>query len=400
VSNLESTGISHPAIRDPLDALVQHGLEQGLYLGAVYAVVQDGSIHARGAVGRRREAPDAPAGWDTIFDLASLTKPVATATSVLCLAQEGHFHLGEEIGSLLPVASGPRLSAVTVRHLLTHTSGLPAWRDFHSHGGTRDEIVARVAATDREHPIGTRYVYSDLGYLLLGALVEHVSGERLDRFAAARIFTPLGMTDTGYVPDAASTARVAATRCPRRGILHGTVHDENAAAMGGIAGHAGLFGTAADLARYASALLATLATGPRVWGMGDGERQGQTVSSEACPPTRPQTPDPRPQTLFPLSPLVAAAMARGAIDPRVGGSTLGWFAPPNGMLPAGDFLPGDAFGHTGFTGTSLVIVPSAGLAVILLTNRVYQERDAGPFLRFRKRFHNAVAGLLSVIRPG
>jgi CubicO group peptidase (beta-lactamase class C family) len=316
-------------------------------------------------VGRRREAPDEPATWDTIFDLASLTKPVATATALLLLAQEGAFHLGEEVGALLPAAAGPRLAGVTLRHLLTHTSGLPAWRDFHSHGWGRDEIAARVAATDREHPIGARYVYSDLGYILLGALVEAVSGERLDRFVVDRIFRPLSMADTGYLPSGEPTARLAATRCPRRGVLLGPVHDENAAAMEGVAGHAGLFGTAPDLARYATALLATLRRGA------------------------PQSPE------LPLGPLAAAAMAGSAIDSGIGGSTLGWFAPPNGMLPAGDFLPGDAFGHSGFTGTSLLIVPSLELAVVLLTNRVYQEREAGPFLRFRRRFHNAVAGVVA-----
>jgi CubicO group peptidase (beta-lactamase class C family) len=352
-------------ICNPLDSLLARGLDEGLYLGAVYAVARGETVIARGAVGRRREAPDEPATWETVFDLASLTKPVATATAVLLLAQEGAFHLGEEIGALLPAAAGARLAGVTLRHLLTHTSGLPAWRDFQSHGGGREEIVARVAASDREHPTGTRYVYSDLGYILLGALVEAVSGERLDRFADDRIFRPLGMGDTGYLPSEERSTRLAATRCPRRGVLLGPVHDENAAALEGVAGHAGLFGTAPDLLRYATALLVTLAPSPR------------------CPVPP-----------FPLSPLAAAAMARGAIDPGLGGSTLGWFAPPNGMLPAGDFLPADAFGHTGFTGTSLLIAPSLGLAVILLTNRVYQERDAGPFLRFRRRFHNAVAGMV------
>jgi CubicO group peptidase (beta-lactamase class C family) len=213
-----------------------------------------------------------------------------------------------------------------------------------------------VAAAEREHPIGARYVYSDLGFILLGAVVEQVSGRGLAEFTAARIFGPLGMTDTGFCPGPERAVRLAATRCPRRGVLLGPVHDENAAALGGVAGHAGLFGTTGDLARYAAMLL----------------RGGDLL----------------------LSTLTAAAMARNALDPAVGGSSLGWFTPPNGMLPAGDFLPADAFGHTGFTGTSLVIVPSLDLAAILLTNRVYQERDSTPFLRFRRRFHNVVAGLL------
>jgi CubicO group peptidase (beta-lactamase class C family) len=377
----------------PLDALLQRGLDAGLYLGAVYALVRDGEIVAEGAVGRQTEAPDRPVTRETIFDLASLTKPIATATSILRLAQEGEFHLGEEVAAFLPGEWGARLEGITLRHLLTHTSGLPAWRDFHSHGWSRAEIVARVAASDREHPIGARYVYSDLGFILLGAVVEHVSGARLDAFVASRVLAPLQMASTGYLPAADRRDRLAATRCPRRGILIGSVHDENAAAMDGVAGHAGLFGTAPDLARYAGALLRNLSPQPP-------PRSGEGESDAQLPPPRSGEGGRGGEVPFPLSPLVARPMLRNLLDPAIGGSSLGWFTPPNGMLPSGDFLPDDAFGHTGFTGTSLVLVPSLDLAVILLTNRVYQERECGgappaaPFLRFRRRFHNAVAGTL------
>lgn len=339
-----------------LDALLAFGLEQELYLGAVYTVVHGGEVVAEGAVGRQSEEPDRPATRETIFDLASLTKPVATATAIMLLAEEGTFHLGEEVAAYLPDGTAERLGGITLRHLLTHTSGLPAWRDFHSHGWSRAEIVARVAAADRDHPIGARYVYSDLGFILLGAVVEQVAGLGLAELTAARIFRPLGMNDTGFLPGPERAERLAATRCPRRGVLLGPVHDENAAAMEGVAGHAGLFGTAGDLARYAAMLL----------------RGGEPL----------------------LGALTVGAMARDALDPAVGGSSLGWFTPPNGMLPAGDFLPGDTFGHSGFTGTSLLIVPSLDLAAILLTNRVYQERDSTPFLRFRRRLHNVVASLI------
>lgn len=386
-----------------LDALLAAGHDEGLYLGAVYAIVRGGAVVAEGAVGRRREAPDEPAEWETIWDLASLTKPVATATAILSLAEEGAVHLDEEVGSFLPEGVGTRLEGITLRHLLTHTSGLPAWRDFHSRGWSRDEIIARVAATDREHPIGSRYVYSDLGFILLGAVVEAVSGKRLDAYAAERIFAPLGMTDTGFCPAGERAGRLAATRCPRRGVLLGPVHDENAAAMDGVAGHAGLFGTASDLVRYAHALLATLASArpaPGARAHRRPESAGPVPDKAGDRPVSVETTEGGPlkareaSAVFPIGSLAAAAMARNAIDPAIGGSSLGWFTPPNGMLPAGDFLPADAFGHTGFTGTSLVIVPSLDLAVILLTNRVYQERDAATFLRFRRRFHNAVAGAM------
>jgi CubicO group peptidase (beta-lactamase class C family) len=218
-----------------------------------------------------------------------------------------------------------------------------------------------VRASERSRPPGTGYAYSDLGYLLLGEVVRSVSGQTVAEFAAERIFGPLGMRDTGYLPAAELQPRLAATRCPdRQRVLLGEVHDGNCHTVGGVAGHAGLFGTAGDLVTYARMLL------------GGGVLEGVRV----------------------LSPLAVAQMGRDQNPPGLNGHSLGWFTRPNGYLPAGDFLPDDTFGHTGFTGTSLLICPSLDLAVVLLTNRVYQERDAAAFIRFRRRFHNAVASLV------
>jgi CubicO group peptidase (beta-lactamase class C family) len=345
-----------------VDAVVRTGLEARLYTAAAYALVRAAEGAAVSAFGSLLEPAGRPVTPETLFDLASLTKPIATASSVLALAEDGEFHLGEEVGRFLPLPGADPLEGVTLRHLLTHTSGLPAWCRYHSQELGREEILRRTRATERERPIGARFVYSDLGYILLGAVVEAVTGKSLADFARARLFEPLGMVDTTFCPAETLRDRIADTRCPDRGrVLVGEVHDGNANAMGGIAGHAGLFSTVLDVARFARMLLRG--------GRGEGCRV--------------------------LGPLTVGAMSRNALGPQVGGCSFGWFTPPNGMLPAGDFLPGDAFGHTGFTGTSIVVVPSLDLAAIWLTNRVTSESDGGDFLRLRRRFHNAVAGALS-----
>jgi CubicO group peptidase (beta-lactamase class C family) len=341
--------------------LLAAGSAEGLYLGAAYRVVRAGAVIAGGETGLAGEAPDRKVGPDTIFDLASLTKPMATATSILILAERGAFHLDQEAARFLPERAARPLAGITLRNLLTHTSGLPGWRQYHSQGLDRETILQEVQTATRERPIGSRFVYSDLGFMLLGSVVEQVAGESLDRFARQNIFRPLGLRSATYLPPAAWNRRIAATYCPDRDrVLVGEVHDGNCAAMGGVAGHAGLFSTAEEVATYAAMILA------------GGSLRGVRI----------------------LGPLAVRQMATSQLPPEVGGSSLGWFMAPNGMLPAGDFLPAGAFGHTGFTGTSLIISPALDLAVVLLTNRVYRRRDPADFLAFRRRFHNAVAAAI------
>ena len=344
---------------DSLSVLLQRGLEAGLYLGAVYAIVdRDGRVRSQGGVGEAQ--PGIGADPDTVWDLASLTKPLATATSLLILAQEGLLHLDEEVSTFLPGAGGS-LSGITLRHCLTHVSGLKAWEKLHSQALSPQAALGRVLTAERSRPPLTGYAYSDLGYILLGEVVGAVAGSAIDHFARRRVFEPLGMASTTYRPGAEMRSRMAATHCPDRGrVLVGEVHDGNCATLGGVAGHAGLFGSSRDLVQYATMLLQA--------GMGPAGRI--------------------------LCPLAVREMGRNQNPPGLNGHTVGWFTRPSGYLPAGDFLPADTFGHTGFTGTSLLIVPSLGIAVILLTNRVYCEREGGDFLRFRRRFHNAVAGCL------
>lgn len=347
---------------DSLQLLIEQGLAEGLYLGASYRVCQlEAGTLASGVVGRAQEGPDVAVTAGTVWDLASITKPVATATSILMLAQEGRFHLDEPVSAFLP-SPAPGLSGVTLRHCLTHTSGLRPWTQLHSRELSRSEIVAEVCAAEPQRPPGMGYAYSDLGYILLGEVVQSVSGQNVAAFARERIFEPLGMGRTCYLPPREWRSHTAATRCPDRArVLVGEVHDGNSAAMEGISGHAGLFGTVADLVTYGRMLL------------NEGELNGARI----------------------LCPLAARQMMCNQNPPGISGHTLGWFTRPNGYLPAGDFLPEGTFGHTGFTGTSLLLSPTLGLVAILLTNRVYQQREAGDFIRFRRRFHNAIAGILA-----
>lgn len=344
-----------------LDGLIEQGLANGLFLGAAYRVIKKPDlVLANGRMGFALQEPLTRVLANTVWDLASLTKPIATATSILILAEAGEFHLDEEIRRFLPGA-GSSLEGITLRHCLTHTSGLKSWEQFHSHGWERTEILQRVIASVPENAPGTAYAYSDLGYILLGEVVEQITQRSLPQFAEDWVFDPLGIRSTRFLPPDEWARRIAATRCPdRQRVLIGEVHDGNCAAMGGVAGHAGLFGTLDDLTLYARMLL------------NEGELDGTRV----------------------LSRLAALQMMKNQNPPGLNGHTLGWFTRPSGYLPAADFWPEDTFGHTGFTGTSLLISPSAGIAAILLTNRVYMENDGSDFLRFRRRFHNAIAAMI------
>lgn len=352
-----------------LQELMEEGVAAGLYPAGVFSVfAADGRQLAGGAAGTLGPdgavLPDA----DTVWDLASLTKPLVTATCLLHLAERGLLHLGEPVASYLPGPS-PALEGITLRHCLTHTAGLRAWENLYAAGESRDEVLARLRRSERQRPPGTGYTYSDLGYILLGEAVSAAAGAPLEELSAARVFAPLGMTSTGYRPPAAWQPRLAPTRALETGEIRvGTVHDDNCRALGGAAGHAGLFGSLRDLQRYGAWLLRP-----------DAAQRAPGACGEAGGV---------------LSPLAAAQMAANQNPPGIDGHTLGWFTRPNGFLPAGDFLPADTFGHTGFTGTSLLLCPSLGAGILLLTNRVYQQRDAGEFLRFRRRFHNAAAALL------
>ncbi|MGH7584788.1 MAG: serine hydrolase domain-containing protein [Gemmatimonadales bacterium] len=289
----------------------------------------------------------------TVYDLASLTKVVALTSAALHEVEAGALDLDAPVQRYVPEFAGPGKERVTVRHLLTHSSGLPAWRELFREAPTRDSALAIVFATPLDTLPGTGEVYSDLGAILAGVVVERVSGTRLSALANQQVFRPLGMRDTRYAPPESWQARIAPTENdPWRGrILRGEVHDENAARLEGITGHAGLFGTAADLVRYGEWWLEAWATD-------------------------------------------SVAHAFASRQELVPGSSraIGWDT-PSIRSSAGTRLSNWSFGHTGFTGTSIWIDPSRQLVVVLLTNRVHPTRENTRNILLRRAVADAAAEL-------
>jgi len=277
---------------------------------------------------------------DTIFDAASLTKVVATAPSVLLLLERGKLRLDAPVKDYLPEFT---TDSVTLRHLLTHTSGLPAeipkdaaqpdWRGY-------DEGIRRATACVPDPAPGAVFRYSDVNFILLGEIVRRVSGRGLEVFAREEIFVPLGMKDTGFLPAEALRPRIAPTERDERGeMLRGVVHDPTSRRMGGVAGHAGLFTTAADLARYARLMLR---------GEVDGVRLLQ------------------PATLR----LMQRTQSPATVPERRG---LGWDIDSKYSRPRGRIFPVGSFGHTGFTGTAIWIDPSSDAFYVFLSSRLHPD---------------------------
>jgi len=293
----------------------------------------------------------------TVFDIASLTKVIATTTACLALIGSGRLALGDSATAYLPAATWP--AEVTVRHLLTHTSGLPGAVKFHQNCQTRAELLGELFRTPLEAPPGTRVVYSDLGFMALGEIVVAVCGEPLDVAVRRLVTGPLRLAATGYTPSG-PPERFAATEPRGDGTAWtGVVHDENARMMGGVAGHAGLFSTAADLARFA-----------RWWvSSGDGpvpvvlRREAITCQTDGLP----------------------------GVEGYPGRRGLGWVCPGDRYDILGGAWPPTAVSHTGFTGTSLALDHVTGTWLVLLTNAVHFGRDATAVKALRRALHAAAA---------
>jgi serine-type D-Ala-D-Ala carboxypeptidase len=342
VNSPKSVGMSAARLAT-IDRIVMRGINAGGYPGASVVVGRQGYAVFQKGFGKL--------GWTTssarvtadrsIYDLASLTKVVGTTTAAMVLYDQGKLDLEAPVSTYLPAFSGGWKDSVTVRHLLTHRSGLPAGRDLWRVARTPDEARAAVLSTNLECRPGQCYIYSDLGADVLGFLIEAIAGESLDVFLHDKVFEPLGMTDTFFRPADSLTYRIAPTEiAPPRGYpLRGEVHDENAYALGGVAGHAGLFSTAADLSIFATMML------------NGGTYNGVRILSDSA---------------------VALFTHRAA-----GTRALGWDT-ADGDGGSGKFLDSRAYGHTGYTGTSIWIDPERQTFVLLLTNRVHAARARRP----------------------
>ncbi|HEY8413885.1 MAG TPA: exo-beta-N-acetylmuramidase NamZ domain-containing protein [Pyrinomonadaceae bacterium] len=362
-----------------MNSVINAEIAQHHLPGAVVLVSRKGRIIWEKSYGSRAVEPARePMTVDTIFDLASLTKVVATATSIMILVERGKLSLTDPVSLYLPELKGEGREKITIEQLLIHRSGYAPDFDLKQRWTGYDEAIKRLAQEPLRNAPGTRFTYSDIGFITLGEVVRRVSGMPLDQFAKQNIFQPLGMRDTGFRPAATLRARIAPTE-KRRGQLsylgdtptdlggegdvwlRGQVHDPTSYRMGGVAGHAGLFSTARDLALYCQMIL-------------NGGSYG---------------------SVHVLSPLSVAEMTRPRLVSSGGGTRgLGWDINTSFSSNRGELFPLGSFGHTGFTGTSIWIDPSSQMFVVFLSNRVHPDGkgDVGPL---RGRVATIVAGAIT-----
>lgn len=356
-------------IRDSVSRVLRVAAGDSAFPGAFAVVGDSRGILAECGVGRLDWTASPRPTRHTIWDLASITKIVATTTALAQLVERGEIQLDAPVQRYLPEWTGPGKESVTIRHLLTHTSGLPAFRAYDRETQDRDSIAALIYATPLERPAGERMVYSDIGAFVMGRVIERVSGRSLDAYVRTHIVTPLKLRETMFRPPGSLRARIAPTEIDtlRGGLVRGFVHDERAYYLGGVAAHAGLFGSAHDLARFATMML----------------RRGTLDGTRIL---KPETID-----LF-------TAYA----DSTVSNRALGWQKPDRAEMRdkspssawAGGLMSSRAFGHTGFTGTSIAIDPELDLYVILLSNRVNPTRNNTRITAVRRQLADAVASVV------
>ena len=342
---------------DVVDGIVAEAIREGQIPGAVVLVGHDGQVIYRKAFGDRAIEPRREAMTvDTIFDLASLTKVVATTTAVMQLVQNGRVRVNEPVAKYIPEFAENGKEEITVRELLTHHSGLPEVLDLSQPWQGREPALRVAYAEKPIYVPGSRFLYSDVDFIVLGALVERVSGMPLNEYCQKNIFAPLNMTHTRFQPPAAWLPTIAPTEFDERDkMLRGVVHDPTARRMGGVAGHAGVFSTTDDLAKFAQAL------------MNDGVVLSPLMVEKMTTPQQPPT----------------SHVLRG----------FGWDIDSPFSSNRGDLLPVGSFGHTGFTGTSLWIDPTTRTYIIVLTNAVH-PRGKGSAVALRSKIATAVAAAL------
>jgi CubicO group peptidase (beta-lactamase class C family) len=342
-------------LRDSLVKVLREAMQNRAFPGA-YAVVGDSrGMLAEFSVGRLDWSASPAPSKRTLWDVASLTKVVGTTTALAQLVEQRLVQLDSPVQRYVPDWTGPDKERVTVRHLLTHTSGLPSFRPYDQQTQRPDSLRRLLFATQLERAPGDSMVYSDIGAFMMGEVIERVSRERLDRYFARHIFWPLRMRETMFNPGRQLRGRVAPTEIDslRGGLVRGKVHDERAYYLGGVAAHAGIFSTGADLARFATMLLRG--------GTLDGARilRAETIGQ-------------------------FTAYADSGWSNRA----LGWQKAPAAW--AGEYMSSRAFGHTGFTGTSFAVDPELDLYVILLSNRVNPTRNNPRITGVRTRLADAV----------
>jgi CubicO group peptidase (beta-lactamase class C family) len=356
----EDAGMSSQKLKLALQLLDQE-VKEGRIPGATACIARKGKVVAEYAVGwaEKTEQRQRAIDYSTIFDLASLTKVMATLPAVLLLLERGLIRLKDPVSLYIPEFAAQSKKDVTIRQLLTHTSGLAAHRVMYTQGWSKSEILQYIWDQPLEYLPDSQMVYSDLGFITLGAIVEKVSNMLLSEFVEKEIYGPLGMNNTLYKPSEELKERIAATEFDLSLGRYklGEVHDDNAYALGGVSGHAGLFATAKDVAIYG-----------QMWLNGGIYGDYRLFS----PPT------------------IKAATTGYTHTIQGANRGLGWVLKNDQWDASGDLFSPFSYGHTGFTGTSVTCDPENELLVVLSTNRVHFGREVS-VVRLRSIFHNAVA---------
>lgn len=345
-------------LRDSLHTILARAFSDSAFPGAYAVVGTHAGFLAEDSVGHLDWGPSAVPDEHSLWDLASLTKVVGMTTAMMQLYEQGKVSLDAPLQRYIPEWQGPHKELVTIRQLITHTSGLPAFRAYDKQTHDPDSLAKLMFATALDTLPGVRMVYSDIGAYMLGRLVERLSGETLDQYVLNHVFRPLGMNETMYRPPASLKARIAPTEIDpiRGGKVWGVVHDERAYYLGGVSAHAGIFSSAHDLARFARMYL------------NNGTLDGVRI-------IKPETIE-----LFTMR--------------QVQDRALGW-QKRDGSNSAGHLMSERAFGHTGFTGTSIWIDPTRDLFVILLSNRVNPTRANTKIGRVRVALADAVMSTMA-----
>jgi CubicO group peptidase (beta-lactamase class C family) len=342
--------------------VLENYVKDQAFPGAVLMVGYRGSLVLEMSAGRIDYTPTSAAVTpDTIYDLASLSKAVGTTTAAMMLAESGRLLLNTPVQDYLPEFAGPNKEKVRVANLLTHSAGLPAWQPLYKEVNGYAEVLKKVFAVPLEFEPETKLQYSDLGMILMGEILSRAAGRSLDKLLSDRLFAPLGMQSTTYKPPKTWLARIAPTEDDpwRKRVVHGEVHDENAYVMGGVAGHAGLFSSARDLAVFAQMMLNQ--------GIYDHRRYL------------------RPETI---------ARFTAAQGPPGSAQGFGWRKPSESNWTGRVFSP-SAYGHTGFTGTSIWIDPERQAFIILLSNRVHPSRKNQKIDEARRAISESVMSILT-----
>ena len=343
--------------------ILERAIEQRAFPGASVAITDGGQLVALKGFGRFTYDENSPIVTpETVFDLASVSKVLATTSMAMILYERGLLDLDAPVTGIVPEFAGedPQRREITFRMLLAHSSGLPAYEKLFLRAQTKEDLVREALSVALKVPPGTHAEYSDVGFIVLGLALERLADESLDRFCQRDVFAPLGMLVTTFNPPASWKSRIPPTaddRTFRKRVIQGEVYDENASVMGGVAPHAGIFSTAHEVATFAHAILAGGA------------------------------PIVRPETL--------AVFTRRERSPLDTSRALGWDTPST-PSQSGQYFSPSSFGHLGYTGTSLWIDPERQLSVTLLTNRTWPDSSNRMIKEVRPRFHDAVIEALGM----